>query len=55
MFGRNFTKKINNLFNYEKKNFSLIRTLKTAASRNKADEQAIEVLNLLKRKVQSNL
>ncbi len=51
MFGMNFTRKINNLFKFEKRNFSFTRGLKGSVSRNKADEQTIEVLNLLKRKV----
>lgn len=55
MFGMNFTNKINSFLKHEKKNFTLIRSLKTAATRNKSDEQAIEVINLLKKKVKIKL
>jgi len=55
MFAMNFTNKIKyNLFiKSEKKNFCLNRSLKTAATRSKTDEQTLEVLNLLKRKVKT--
>jgi len=53
MFGTKFSNKFNNLFKFEKRNFSVFRSLKTAVTRNKSDEQALEVINLLKRKVKN--